>query len=269
MRREAKPETARSIGAAAQRTRRRPHATCQKTASRAGQTRRPQARRCRERARKDHRLSLQGSRPARARADPHLARWRAAAAPAAISGSNFSATMCSASSSPTCCSAPSPRPTRASCRAGLPIWCAGRPAPTWRARSISARRSGSARRRSTPAGGSRTAILADVCEALVGAVFLDGGYDAAAEAGRAAVGRAHARAGAAAARSEDHAAGMGAGARAADADLPRGRAHRAAPRSGVPRRRGAAEHASRPRASAAPSAPPSRRRPPPCSSAKA
>src|SRR5260370_27450635 len=29
-------------------------------------------------------------------------------------------------------------------------------------------------------GGQRTALLADVCEALVGAVFLDGGYTAAA-----------------------------------------------------------------------------------------
>ena len=30
-----------------------------------------------------------------------------------------------------------------------------------------------------PAGGSRIAILADVCESLIGAVFLDGGYKAA------------------------------------------------------------------------------------------
>ncbi len=33
---------------------------------------------------------------------------------------------------------------------------------------------------SNAGGGSRTAILADVCEALIGAVFIDGGYEAAA-----------------------------------------------------------------------------------------
>ncbi len=42
--------------------------------------------------------------------------------------------------------------------------------------SISAQRSSSADRKSMPAAGSATAILADVCEALIGAVFLDGGY---------------------------------------------------------------------------------------------
>ncbi len=51
-------------------------------------------------------------------------------------------------------------------------------------------------------GRSRTAILADVCEALIGAVFVDGGYPAAAALDRAAVERAHAHAGAAAARSK-------------------------------------------------------------------
>ena len=48
-----------------------------------------------------------------------------------------------------------------------------------RARSISARRSGSARRRPMPAARTRPAILADVCEALIGAVYLDGGFPAA------------------------------------------------------------------------------------------
>ena len=98
-------------------------------------------------------------------------------------------------------------------------------------------RSGSALPKSNAGGRGRTAILADVCEALIGAVFLDGGYPAAAGADRAALGRAHAHAGASAARLQDRAAGMGAGARLADAGLSRGRAHRSASRSGIPRHR--------------------------------
>ncbi len=69
--------------------------------------------------------------------------------------------------------------TRASCRAGSPIWCGAKPAPMSRARSILAPRFASVRPKCAPAGASRTAILADVCEALIGAVFLDGGYKAA------------------------------------------------------------------------------------------
>ena len=76
----------------------------------------------------------------------------------------------------------------------------------------------------------------DVCEALIGAVFVDGGYPAAA----ALIERLwHERMLApvrAAARSEDDVAGMGAGTRPADAELPRGRADRAGPRSGISRR---------------------------------
>ena len=41
-------------------------------------------------------------------------------------------------------------------------------------------------------GRTRPAILADVCEALIGAVYLDGGYHGRGSAGRAAVGGAHA-----------------------------------------------------------------------------
>ena len=125
------------------------------------------------------RLSLRTG-AARACADPYFGADRAATAPAATSGWSFSAITCSASSSPTCCFAPSRRPTRANCRAGWPTSCARRPAPRWRARSTSARRSGSAHRKRNAGGRARTAILADVCEALIGAVFLDGGYEAAA-----------------------------------------------------------------------------------------
>ena len=112
-------------------------------------------------------------------------------------------------------------------------------------------------------GRGRTAILADVCEALIGAVFVDGGYPAAAALIERLWERAHAHAGAAAARFQDRVAGMGAGARLADAGLSRGRAsgpdHDPEFRVTVelPDRR-------RPRGSAAPSAPPSRRRPRPC-----
>ena len=78
------------------------------------------------------------------------------------------------------------------------------------------------------AGGRlRATILADACEALVGAVFIDGGYHGGGSADRALLEGAHAQAAASAARSQDHVAGMGAGARPADAGLSRARAHRA------------------------------------------
>ncbi len=78
-------------------------------------------------------------------------------------------------------------------------------------------------------GRTRPAILADVCEALIGAVYLDGGYPAAA----ALVERlweARMRATAQpSARRQDAVAGMGARTRPADTELPRGRAFRARP----------------------------------------
>jgi dsRNA-specific ribonuclease len=78
-------------------------------------------------------------------------------------------------------------------------------------------------------GRRRTAVLADVCEALIGAVFLDGGLSGGGRPGGAAVGRAFARARPPAARRQDCAAGMGAGTRAADAVVSRDRTQRAAP----------------------------------------
>jgi ribonuclease-3 len=74
----------------------------------------------------------------------------------------------------------------------------------------------------------RKSVLGDICEAVIGAVFLDGGY------------AAHAQAAPSSARSQDRVAGMGTGQGAADAGLPRGRAHRPAPRSAIPRRGGSA-----------------------------
>ena len=104
-----------------------------------------------------------------------------ATAPTAISGWNFSATTCSAWSSPTCSIAPSRRRTRASCRAGSPIWCARKPAPRSRAPWISGPALKLGNSESHAGGRLRTTILADACEALVGAVFIDGGYQAADE----------------------------------------------------------------------------------------
>jgi ribonuclease-3 len=89
---------------------------------------------------------------------------------------------------------------------------------------------------SNAGGRRRTAILADVCEALIGAVFVDGGYPAAA----AMIERLWQERMLTPPRplrdAKTDAAGMGAGARPADAGLSRGRAHRAAPQSGIPRR---------------------------------
>ena len=115
----------------------------------------------------------------------------------------------------------------------------------------------------------RPAILADVCEALIGAVYLDGGYKAAEELVER-LWQARMRAnGAAAARSQNRIAGMGAGARLADAGLSRSGALRSRPQSGIPRRRAASRLCARRRHRAAPSAPRNRPRRPPCWRARA
>ena len=75
---------------------------------------------------------------------------------------------------------------------------------------------------SNAGGRNRDAILADVCESLIGAVYMDGGFDAASKADHRALGAAHAHAQAPVARRQDGPAGMGAGARPADAAIPRG-----------------------------------------------
>ncbi len=72
----------------------------------------------------------------------------------------------------------------------------------------------------------RKSILGDICEAVIGAIFLDGGHAAADEFVKR--------------KSQDRAPGMGAGEGTADAGLSRGRAHRSASRPGVPCRGGPA-----------------------------
>ena len=116
-----------------------------------------------------------------------------------------------------------------------------------------------------PAAGARTAILADVCEALIGAVFLDGGYPAARGADRAVLGASACCTPARPLRDpktmlQEWAQGRG---------LPTP-AYREVERTGPhhdPEFRVAVELAgarSRPKGSAAPSARPSRPPPPPC-----
>ena len=86
----------------------------------------------------------------------------------------------------------------------------------------------------------RRSVLGDICEAVIGAVYLDGGYAAAADLRRAQLDRANAQAGAAAARSQDRAAGVGARQGSTDAGLPRSGTYRAASRSAISRRGGVA-----------------------------
>ena len=82
-------------------------------------------------------------------------------------------------------------------------------------------------------GRRKTALLGDAMEAVIAAVYLDAGLEAA----RALVlrhwGQRIAAAQRGRARREDHAAGMGAGARAAAARLPRPRARGAGPCAGL------------------------------------
>ena len=75
-------------------------------------------------------------------------------------------------------------------------------------------------------GRGKAAILGDVCEALIGAVFVDAGFEAAQGAGAPLLGAAHARRRSADPGRQDRRAGMGASARPADAPLCRGRAQR-------------------------------------------
>ena len=71
-----------------------------------------------------------------------------------------------------------PRGRKATCRAAWPSSCAARPAPRspteWELGALYPA-SAARRRRSR----SNRSVLADVCEAVIGAVFLDGGYAAA------------------------------------------------------------------------------------------
>ena len=93
-------------------------------------------------------------------------------------------------------------------------------------------------------GRRRVTILADVCEALIGAVFIDGGYEAADELIERFWKERMLKPLRPLRDAKDHVAGMGAGARPADAGLSRACAHRSAPRSGIPRRRRAAGSAA-------------------------
>ena len=118
-------------------------------------------------------------------------------------------------------------------------------------------------------GRRRTTILADVCEALVGAVFIDGGYTAA----DGLIARFWKERMLKPLRPlrdpENHAAGMGAGARSADTGLSRARANGPASRSRVPGRRRRCRTGRRPKGWAIPNALPNRLPPPRCSRASA
>ena len=70
-------------------------------------------------------------------------------------------------------------------------------------------------------GRGRPAILADVCEALIGAVFLDGGFAGRIGGRGPGLDGADALAASGIARFKDRAAGMGPGSRPAAAGLPR------------------------------------------------
>ena len=58
----------------------------------------------------------------------------------------------------------------------------------------------------------KQAILGDICESIIGAVFLDGGYDAAIDLVQPRFRGTHAQTRPSLARSENHVAGVGAGA---------------------------------------------------------
>ena len=176
MRRAAQAGRHSQIGAAGHRGRDASPPAIAPARRRAGQA--PQGRG--ERAGNDHRLPLQGPGAARALADAHLGAGRRQPRqqlPAARIPRRPRARADHLRHAV-------PRlPERRRGRAVAAARRSGAPRVLRRrgARDRSRRpRCGSAPRRSNAGGRLRTAILADVCEALVGAVYLDGGYDAAA-----------------------------------------------------------------------------------------
>ena len=141
----------------------------------------------------------------------------------------------------------SPPPRRVSCRDASPGWCGAKAVP------LSPRRGRSSRSSVSPrASGGRCGrrSAGDICEAIIGAVFLDGGFRGGAGPGGARLRGADARAAAAprCARSQDGAAGMGAGEGAGDRRCianagrsgarPRPAVHRGGQRGHARRRRG-------------------------------
>ena len=152
-----------------------------------------------------------------------------------ISGSNSSATACSAWSIADMLierfpEAPEGELSRRLARLVSRDTCAEVARRAWRSASylrIGGRRAEGRRPRATPG------VLADVCEAVIAAVYRDGGLARGARADRALLGAAHRRDERAAPRRQDGAAGMGAPARLRRAGLCRDAALRARPRAGI------------------------------------
>jgi ribonuclease-3 len=81
-------------------------------------------------------------------------------------------------------------------------------------------------------GRRKQALLGDAMEAVIAAVYLDGGFEAGARDDPAALGHARDGGGRRCARCQDRAAGMGAGAWSRPAGLCRDRPHRTGPCAG-------------------------------------
>ena len=77
--------------------------------------------------------------------------------------------------SPRSLNEPIPTPARANSPAATTAWCAAKPAPRWPATSGSAHHLILSESEADSGGRDKTTILADAAEALLGAVFLDGG----------------------------------------------------------------------------------------------
>ena len=118
-------------------------------------------------------------------------------------------------------------------------------------------------------GAATPSVLADVCEAVLGAVYRDGGLAAARAGDRALLAAAARGDERAAPRRQDRAAGMGASARLRRAGLCRDAPLRPRPRAGIRDRGQRRRRRSRGAGAGAPSARPSTRRRPACSGAKA
>ena len=96
----------------------------------------------------------------------------------ATSGSNSSATGCSAWSSPAGSTSASRTSPKARCRAATMPWSRARPAPRSAARSAFRRYIRLGKQAREDRADDSDNVVGDVVEALIGALFLDGGLDA-------------------------------------------------------------------------------------------
>ena len=171
-----------------------------------------QARRQARRARTAHRLRLQGSRAAARGADARQRARRQEEAPRLRPARVSRRPRAWACASPSACSPNTRTNRKANWRRATMRWSTATPAPAPRARRIWATRVVLSPSEEANGGRSKEAILGDICESVIAALYLDGGLETARAFITRFWGDAFEDVEERAARRQDGAAGMGGGA---------------------------------------------------------